>query len=123
MSRRRRGSRIHEAQQADFFALLAAAGTAPTPSSAVDLTAASCAQHALVPAGAGPPQQPVSEPWSLREFFASAFCLSFAFMLISPLGEPLTRRSNMKTAADHDGRRISLPPGSPCVLFDDVPSL
>jgi hypothetical protein len=56
----------------------------PQPLPPLDLTAASCTQQASVPAGAGPPQQPLAEPVCVREFSAFAFGLLLGSMLISP---------------------------------------
>ena len=44
----------------------------PQPAPPVDLIAASFAQHALLPAGAGPPQQ-LLKTFSVREFAAFTF--------------------------------------------------
>ena len=93
----------------------------PHPVPPVDLTAASSAQHALVPAGAGPPQQPVAEPVCVREFSAFALGLVLVSMLI------LLAASCMPAA--HVGRRqqstmdAEFPSATPCVLSNDVASV
>ena len=77
--------RIHLAQQGDFLGASRRGGAPhPHPAPPVDLAAASSAQHALTPAGAGPPQQPLAEPVCVREFSAFAFVPLLVSMLIFP---------------------------------------